>query len=522
VRRDIGGAVIRTILAASCGLFLISQSLAALATDAVSRFAIVIGNNRAEHARTESLRYADDDALAMHRLLAEAGVNSRLLVTLDADTRLAAPDGNPNGPARAADLRREARELQAVMREAATRGPVEFLFFFSGHGDVEGGEGYLVLEDSRFSRTELYQLLADSPASTNHVFVDACRSYFIANRSAGGRREPYAGAFPIERVPAELSNTGFVLSTSSDRESHEWERYQAGILSHELRSALRGAADADLDGHISYRELAAFLHVANASIPNARFRPDFLVQTPRDAPLKDILSWPPRPAPLSIGAEGFGHFYIESARGERLLDAHPALGQRLRLWLPRQRPLFVRSDDGSAESTIFSLDPVSLSGLEPAPREVATKGGALSLAFAQLFALPFGERNVQDSPIVLAGAQERNAPLAVDAPVPFALPRFVVGGLAVAGAGAGLTLNAMAIGSHLDAGGASQTRIDRLNHRIRALNLASLACYAVASAAGLTWTWLKFWPPRDPVTFGAAVVPDEVARGLELNIEASF
>jgi hypothetical protein len=48
-------------------------------------------------------------------------------------------------------------------------------------------------------------------------------------------------------------------------------------LSHELRSALRGAADADRDARVTYAELGAFLKVANRAIPNERFRPDFLV-----------------------------------------------------------------------------------------------------------------------------------------------------------------------------------------------------------------------------------------------------
>jgi len=88
----------------------------------------------------------------------------------------------------------------------------------------------------------------------------------------------------------------FILSTSSDRDSHEWERFQAGILSHELRSALRGAADANLDGVVTYRELGAFLVRANQAIVNRRYRPDFMVRPPSNEFRTELLAWKDRDA----------------------------------------------------------------------------------------------------------------------------------------------------------------------------------------------------------------------------------
>ena len=53
-------------------------------------------------------------------------------------------------------------------------------------------------------------------------------------------------------------NVGLLLSTSSARESHEWSGFESGVFSHEVRSGLYGAADADGDGRVSYAEIAAF------------------------------------------------------------------------------------------------------------------------------------------------------------------------------------------------------------------------------------------------------------------------
>ena len=70
----------------------------------------------------------------------------------------------------------------------------------------------------------------------------------------------------LERYP----RAGVIVATSGDQETHEWSRYHGGILSHELRSALSGAADVNGDGRIEYSELRAFLAAANARVQEPR------------------------------------------------------------------------------------------------------------------------------------------------------------------------------------------------------------------------------------------------------------
>src|SRR5437762_3404086 len=77
---------------------------------------------------------------------------------------------------------------------------------------------------------------------------------------------------------------GLLLSSSSHRESHEWDGFEAGVFSHEVRSGLYGAADADGDGEVTYREIAAFVARADAAIPNERFRPQVYAHAPTHAP----------------------------------------------------------------------------------------------------------------------------------------------------------------------------------------------------------------------------------------------
>jgi hypothetical protein len=258
----------------------------------VARFALVIGNNRAEGV--ETLHYADDDALGMHQLFLDDHIDSRLLVTLDAATRELHPDARPAGAATLPELERQMAAIRTEIRVQASSGiATELYLFFSGHGDVEGGEGRLILEDRALTRGSLYDLLVASGAGRSHVFLDACSSFLVASKRADAqRREPVDPAFALRQTPDELANVGFVLSSSSDRESHEWERYEAGVVSHELRSGLRGAADTDLDGSISYAELAAFLRQANRTIDIPRLRPDPWIAPPGKKDWQQpVLSW---------------------------------------------------------------------------------------------------------------------------------------------------------------------------------------------------------------------------------------
>jgi len=470
---------------------------------AIERFALVIGNNLPLAPSSPSLRYADDDAVATQLLLQEAGVDSVLLVSPDADTQRMFSHVKAFAAPNSEALERAFAGLSERMRVARERGSeVEFLFFYSGHGDVEEGEGYVSLDNARLTRSLLFSLLLRSPATRNHVFIDACKSYYVAfDRGPGGQRETYSGSQLVQSVPSKLDNTGFVLSTSSDRDSHEWQRFQGGVLSHELRSALRGAADTNLDRQISYAEIGAFLRSANESIPNPGFRPDFLVRAPAGNLRQAVLSWGATHPVLSFRPGTWGHFYVETARGDRLLDAHPAPTQALMLMLPAERPLFVRQHDGRAESVVSGARSVEVSELEPGEPELASRG-ALSLALDRLFEQPFGESDVQRF--------EKQPPAAdiaaPNAPVPHAKPtamRVASGTVALVAAGAGLTLSGFALVNHARSANESQVRIQELNERVATFNRTSLACYGIAAASGVVW-WLAGLPPSTTV----AVTPD--------------
>ena len=67
-------------------LLAIHVQVASAKAPVVERFALVVGNNRPLTSDGTTLHYADDDAVATHRLLLEAGVDSVLLTALDSDS----------------------------------------------------------------------------------------------------------------------------------------------------------------------------------------------------------------------------------------------------------------------------------------------------------------------------------------------------------------------------------------------------------------------------------------------------
>ncbi len=518
----VGTEAIACVLA----LALLCASSDVLAAPRVERFAIVIGNNHSDRRDTRSLRYADDDAVAMHQLLAEAGVHSALYVSLDAESQQLYPElaaaGRPRWTALRAQLARFEDAIVAAERAGAE---TTLLLFYSGHGDVANGEGYVELEDTHLTRTLLRrEILERTSADEVHLVIDACRSYYLAfEKGPGGRRR----AAPLVDRGRGRARTGYILSTSSDRESHEWEAFQGGIFSHEVRSALRGAADADRDGSVTYAELGAFLTVANRGIPNQRFRPDFVVRPPGSL-TDELLRW-------RRGGEGqallldrpLGHVVLEGPSGERVLDVHPADDQELLLQLPARRPLFLRAADGDREFAIGEgQGPIRISSLSDGRARVASKG-ALHLAFRQLFSAPFSALDVERyrEAALSAGAavEQRGAALSMQAPEGGgSVVGTAAAGTAIAAGLVGLALGGWAVERSLKADDADQVTREQLNATVADARLGAGISFGVAAGSALVWWLLRDDGEPDGQPARLTVSPSAGSSAAGLAISGSW
>ncbi len=288
------------------------------------------------------MHYADDDAARYFELFSLMTHDVALLTVMDADTqRVYAPIVGITRPPDHATLERTLADTFAAMRSAHASGErTIFYFVYSGHGDVKpDGEGYVHLLDGPFARHDLFSdVIAASPADVNHVIVDACNAYFmVASRGGGAKPAGDYGDLVKTLVTRESldahPNTGVVLATTAAVEVHEWNKVEAGVFSHELRSAMAGAADVNGDGAVDYTEIAAFLAAANGGIVDPKARVQALTRPPRQN-LKEPLARLPAKAPsLTVPEAWSGRYTFEDDRKVRVADANKAAGQKLMLKL---------------------------------------------------------------------------------------------------------------------------------------------------------------------------------------------
>ncbi|MFV8750625.1 caspase family protein [Nannocystaceae bacterium ST9] len=323
-----------------------------------AHFALIVGSNETASKTQKPLRFADDDAARMAELWLELGAEVELLTVFDQSSQARFPQlvKRAEQPSKA-ELDAAWARLRTKMQAAIDDGrEVELLIYYAGHGDVgPDGQGFLNLaKGDTLTRADLFtSLLGSSPADHNHVIVDACRSeQFVLSRGEwkadrgpddyGESVREYLDGNQLSAYP----NTGVVLAHSVDQQTHEWERWQGGIFTHELISGLRGGADLNGDGSIEYSELGAFVSAANSGVDDPRARLEVAVRSPRGderAPLivHDRVS---DQRVLLLAGGDAGRYSLEDGRGVRLADLNHASGQPAYLRLPAG-DLFLYSHD---------------------------------------------------------------------------------------------------------------------------------------------------------------------------------
>ena len=267
------------------------------------------------------------------------------------------------------------------------------------------------------------------------------------------------------------------------------------MFSHEVRSGLYGAADANDDGRVSYREMAAFIHRANGELANERYRPQVTAHPPAETDtLVDLR--PKTQFRIEVPAAMGGHYFLEDGRGVRLADLHNGAQQAAYLMKPANvGRLYLRRLRDDVEFVISTgQDVVSLADLTPQEPRNRVRGAAND-AFESLFAAPFDQGVVQRFALV-----PREAP-AAETPT---LPRWrfntsigLLGLATVSAVGASVSL----FSAHdIAAAGAptSPARAAELDGRIqtrRRWGAAGLVTAGLAAAAGLG---ILLWPPTPP------------------------
>jgi hypothetical protein len=499
--------------------------------------AVVVGHNRALDPSLAPLQHADDDAARMYELLSVHVDHAALLAVLDRETQLV----HPHLAARARPPTREA--LRAALADSARRidaarsqgRETVLYFFFAGHGSVlAGGEGALHLQDTHFTRADLYrEVLAAVRADYVHLLIDACASYHVVARRGPWKddRAPSQAALVQQVVVAEdlerFPNAGVLVSTSGAEDVHEWSEIRGGVFSHALRAAIAGAADVNGDGRIEYSEASAFIAAAFARVADPRARVRSFARAPaRDLrrPLVD-LGRAQAVTRLSLPPGAVGRYIVEDDRGVRVAEIHKSAGHPVTLALPPRPRWFVQV--GSREAEISApAGRVALGDLQWRPLRLARRGSLADSYQRGLFAEPYGWGFYRGyvarsgDPAVpsldLAILQERPAR-------PLRTWKWVTLGAAAAAAGGAATAGLLARRSH-EAFEASLARNGvadaRLRDEVSARRTATNVLLGVAGAAAATSIVLWVLDVRDSRAPAATVTP--APGGATLGLAGEF
>lgn len=415
-------------------------------------FAVIVGNNASDGGELADLRYADDDAARYHELLSIAGGQVELLSVLDADTQRL----HPGVAERARVPRREVllgalRRTFDAIRDAERSGRrTAFYFVYVGHGSIgPDGEGQMHLVGGRFSRSDFFQqVLAESPASVNHVIIDACNAYLmVARRGDTSAVDAALDRFLAREDLAEYPNTGVLVSTSEATEVHEWSRFSAGVFSHEVRSALVGGADVDGDGRATYAEVRAFIAAANARIDNPKARLEIHAAPPRINLREPIFdrAWAPHAPTLRIPGQMAGRYFVEDTRGVRYADFHSSPDFTITLTLVPQELYYLRSDTQEIRIPTSVLQSASATDLPAHPISLAMRGSESDEFRRNLFALPFGPAYFEGYRASLPDPRSRARAEALK-PEPRGLSGKRIAALSVLGAGAASLVASLVVG----------------------------------------------------------------------------
>jgi hypothetical protein len=387
-------------------LALLPLFCAAIAAAETRHHALVIGNNRAFLGKTTGsesapLRFADDDAAAFLEFIEEVALSSELLTVMDAETqrlypRLAYRAQAPTTAALKGAIGRIGARIGSD-RAAGHRSVVTV--FFSGHGAVgEDGTPALALFDGGLTQDFLYRELLDKlPADEIHLLIDACHAEAVVrprDTEVVSVSPSQANRFLLQNTLARFPQTGAILAATTNAKAHEWDAIGHGVFTHELLSALRGAADINRDRRLEYSEVYAFMAAANRRVDDVRAHLAIVAKPPdinQRAVLVELSRFrATRLAWLSRVPGQHGVVEIGDARGRRLVTLHGDQEFAADVLLPAGGTLYVRAGKREASFTPGGGDVVAFERLAFANPSWRARG-AMDDAFRRgLFAAPYG------------------------------------------------------------------------------------------------------------------------------------
>lgn len=151
--------------------------------------------------------------------------------------------------------------LQAIA--SATTPEDLLLFYYSGHGDEQKGESYLVsqsgmavnLRDTAVPLARVKEIMADAPALAKVIVIDACHS----GENTGKKSGTQMSAEFIKRVFEDAEGMAILASCKQGEKSYEWREQEQSVFTHFLLDALAGNSDLDKKGFVTVQDVNRFV-----------------------------------------------------------------------------------------------------------------------------------------------------------------------------------------------------------------------------------------------------------------------
>jgi hypothetical protein len=214
------------------------------------RWAVVVGINQyVDVDYYNELKLCVRDADAVRKQLLACGFEESRISTLTDQS--GEPPTRPN-------------ILKALRLIALATGPEDvLLFYYSGHGDEENGESYLVgsegqkliLGDTAVPLSRVVQIMNEAPARGKIIVLDACHSG-LGTKAKGS--EPFSAEF-IHNVFQQAKGLTILASCQQGQVSYEWPEKGLSAFTHFFLEALQGRADFENKGFITVQDVYRYV-----------------------------------------------------------------------------------------------------------------------------------------------------------------------------------------------------------------------------------------------------------------------
>ena len=209
------------------------------------RWAVLVGVNAyRDQAHYGQLHVCVQDVHAIHEKLVAGGFDpARIHLLTDDTSKLPSRDNI----------------LVALKAVADATDPDDLLlFYYSGHGDEDEGESYLVarngrqlvLSDTAVRVSRVKEIMEQAPARAKVIILDACHSGADIGKGPKRMSEEF-----IRRVFEQAEGLAILASCKQGQVSYEWRENERSVFTHYLLQGLSGQADRDAKGLVTVQDV---------------------------------------------------------------------------------------------------------------------------------------------------------------------------------------------------------------------------------------------------------------------------